>query len=453
MNNSQLAEDFLLELFKCCLTNKSITEVVIQHLRYQFIPSEPYKLIWKEIYNSYELNQRIPTIGILSEKFKNNGEVIDLLVEIKNINITDKKDEILNEFEVFLKEGMFREMHRETAELFNEGKKEEAYNEGLKRSSEIASFSIKRSYYTKVFADFETRQKERKRKNLDNKKEVKIPFGIHPLDHYTYGGGSLGTSALFLGASGKGKSTLLRWIGMNAARAGYRVVHFQVEGNEQECLDAYDAGWTSIDLVDMEMGVIPKAKETKIKQVNRDIIGGGGEIYVKASEGFDSMYINECWDYLQDIENNFGKVHIAIFDYLEIFNVNGKFVGEGGERKRREAIANKITNISTSFNLLSCVATQANDIKPEKYNNPDFVMTRSDIAEFKGALKPFSYFVTLNQTDDEYSAGIIRLHNEKFRKYKSGQTYKIYQSLSNSRFYDSKKTLDAFWDQNLKKKK
>jgi len=101
---------------------------------------------------------------------------------------------------------------------------------------------------------------------------------------------------------------------------------------------------------------------------------------------------------------------------------------------------------------MACIATtQANDIRPERFNNPDFVMTRSEISEFKGLIRPFSVFFSLNQTFDEYEAGVCRIYIDKLRKYKSGMTLKIYQSLTNSRFYDSHRTLSGFWDANNKK--
>ena len=103
--------------------------------------------------------------------------------------------------------------------------------------------------------------------------------------------------------------------------------------------------------------------------------------------------------------------------------------------------------------IAGLAAIQANDIKPEKWDSPDYVMTRSDIGEHKGALKPFSYFCTFNQTVDEYNNGIMRIHNDKFRKYKAGQTFKIAQSMRNARFYDSQRTLNFFWDEKTKSPK
>ena len=97
-------------------------------------------------------------------------------------------------------------------------------------------------------------------------------------------------------------------MGLCNARLGRRVVHFQGEGTEKECLDAYDAGWTSINLHDIEFGAIPENKKMKIVKAQRDILSNGGEIYVYASESFDSMSIDGSRDILLDIVSLHGHV-------------------------------------------------------------------------------------------------------------------------------------------------
>jgi replicative DNA helicase len=447
----QLSEDFIVEFFKTCITTKSILELGLLHIKDNYLPTDSHKKIWKNIVHVFELSETMPTVGILSERLKGDQEAESLLVKIKNCRVDGKKDIIVDQLESFLKEMKFKELYKKTGKLFNEDKQDEAIEIMAMESESIHSFSFRKDLYSTVFDQFEERQVERK-KNVNEIDKTKVPTGIHPLDHYTRGGLSAGTSALFLGRSGAGKSTLLRWIGLHASRLGYRVAHFQAEGTEREAFDAYDAAWTSVDLEDMELGNIPVNKANTIKKVRADILGKKGEIYVVASEKFDNMAIDNCREDIIELEKVHGKIHLVLFDYLEIFTVRGKyFNSENSERKRREDIANKITNIATEFKCATATATQANDIKPDKWNNPDYVMTRSDISEFKGALKPFSYFVTLNQTTDEYEAGVMRMFNDKFRKYKAGQTFRIYQSMKNSRFYDSKRSLEAFWDEQSNK--
>jgi replicative DNA helicase len=444
---AKLTGNFLIEVFKLSIVSESFLSISSKHLKYQYLPSEEYKFIWKAIVQVYELEGKLPTIGILSERLRDK-DLGELLLQIKNCKVGENKDVILKQLESYIREAKFVELYETIGETYNEGKREEAIKILSDKAQTISTFSLVSESTKTVFKDFESRNEQRKQKQQDL--QTKIPFGIHPLDFYTKGGGSTGTSALFLALSGVGKTTLLRWIGLSAARMGYRVVHFQFEGTEQEALDGYDSAWTGISWENMEFGDIPESKINGINRVRQDIIKGGGEIYVVASETFDSMTIEDCNERLEDIELKIGKIDVVIFDYLEICDTRRKY---SDERDRREKIANGITNIATKFKCLSCTATQANDVKPEKWNNPDFVLTRSDISEFKGALKPFSYFITLNQTKDEDSNGVVRMYNDKFRKYKKGQVYRIFQSRENGRFYDSKKTLQYFWDEKLNQPK
>lgn len=451
----QLNEQFLVELYKGCITSKSFLEIIIKHLQFHYIPDESYKEIFQKMSLDYELSGTLPTIGSLTQHFNKKDEVKKVLLKIKNTSIIDQKDILLDTFEKYIVNAMFIDLYVKIGELHNDGKQDKAIKLLEIESQKIASFSIKDAHYSKVFEQHDSRLADRLAKNKEGHNTSKVPFGIHQLDFFSRGGMTKGTSHLFLGRSGGGKSTILRWIALCAARLGYKVVHFQIEGTESECLEAYDAGWTGIDLAEIEFGLVPDNKIESIRKAQRDIMANGGEIFVKAAEQFDSFTVEDCKEILDDIIKIHGSIDLVIFDYLEVLTTKGKFYNsEAGERKRREDVANKITNIAVAYNLAVVTATQANDIKPSLYNNPDYVMTRSDISEFKGAIKPFSSFITLNQTDDEYENGVMRLWIDKFRKVKKpNKAIKIAQSLSNSRFYDAKKSLQLFWDDSANKAK
>lgn len=449
--SQQLTENFLIEIFKSCLSNRNVLEVIDKHLEFNYLPDESHKKIWKGIKDSFQLTNKCPTIGILNEKFKDDQETLDLLVKIKKCKIPEV-DNIFPSFERFIKEIRFIALYEETGKQWNSNvgdvqeNQDKAIKHLSKESEAINSFSLKEGLYSKVFSDFEKRQELRLNKDRDHA-QTKVSLGIHALDYYSRGGIDTGTSALFLGRSGTGKSTLLRWMGINAARAGLRVVHFQIESTEEETMNAYDAAWTSVNLEDIEFGGIPKAIVKKVHNIQQEMVNKGSDIFVICPGQFDSLSVESCRDTIEEIEKKYGKVSLALFDNLELFTVKGRFPNsEMGERKRREDIANKITNIAINYNMACAATTQANDVRPDKFNNPDFVLTRSDINEFKNLIKPFSFFASINQTADEYEQNIARIYVDKMRKYKSGQIAKICQSLDNSRFYDSKKTLVTFWD-------
>jgi KaiC/GvpD/RAD55 family RecA-like ATPase len=439
-----LSENYLIELFKACLTSKNVLEVVNIHLVDNFLPEQTYKNVWNAIKESFLLTNHVPTIGILNEKLKNDSNDLKILLEIKKCKIPDVEI-VFPTFEAFIKEVRFIELYTDVGKTWNKGDQEAAIKKLAKESEEINSFSLNEGLYGKIFLDFDKRQEERKNKEVDHLE--KVPFGIHCMDFDTHGGGKIGTSGLLLARSGTGKTTFEVFCGISCARNGGRVVHFQIEGTGKELEEMYDASWTGASLSEIEFGNLKKENVTKIKNINQDIINKGGEIFVVAPESFDSLSIESCNDTIEEIEKNYGKVSLAIFDNISSFTVKGKFShSEQGERNRREAIANKITNIAVQKKLFSLATEQANDITPHKFNNPDFVMTRSDISEFKGMLRPFSYFWTWNQSSDEYEANVGRIYNDKFRKFRSGQIRKICCAFNNARFYDSSRTLQTFWN-------
>jgi len=443
----QLTTDYVFELFKLCLIDVKSLETCKLHLKYHYLYNDTQKKCFKFLFDTYELTHITPTIGVIGQAFSTDQEVINFLSKVKRLVIQKEQyDEVLNTFEAFIIDSKFRVLYEKIGDLYNEGKQKEAVDLLSKESQVISQFSLKDKYYTTVFKGYQDRQLKRQNEK-DTVLLEKLTFGIHELDDLTKGGFNKGTSVLIMARSGVGKSTFLRWVGLCNARLGRRVVHFQAEGTEQEVLDAYDAGWTAINLHDIEFGNIPETKKINILKAQRDILGNGGEIYVYASESFDSMLMNDARDIIDDIEQIHGKVDLVIFDYLELFNVKGVFgSSEASERKRREELANKITNIGVEKRCGVIAATQSMDIPPDKINNPEFVMTRHHISEFKNVVKPFSYFLTLNQTADEYESEMMRIFCDKFRKYRSGQTVRIYQSRSNSRFYNSVKTLKEIYN-------
>jgi len=441
-----LTKDFVVELFSAILRDEKILLICKEYLKYQYLYDDSQKKVFKYIIETYTLTGVSPTIGAIGQTFSIDEETLNFLTKVKKVTVTkDDVGTLLSTFEIFIKDSRFRLLYDKITDLYNEGKKEGAIKYLEEESALISSFSLKDNTYTTVFKGFADRQEKRINSSDDILLE-KLTFGVHELDDLTRGGFNKGTSVLLMALSGKGKSTFLRWIGLCNARLGRRVVHFQAEGTEQDCLNAYDAGWTSVNIYDMETGSLPSDKKDKILKAQRDILATGGEIYVYASESFDSMSINKCNDVLDDIEKIHGPVDLVIFDYLEIFTVKGQYgSSEASERKRREEISNKITNIAVQRKCGTVAATQAQDISKDKVDNEEFVLTRNHISEFKGCVKPFSYFITINQTSDEYESEIIRLYCDKFRKYKSGQVVKAFQSLSNGRFYNAMKTLQYIY--------
>jgi len=442
----QLTQDFVLELSKSCLQSQKILEICKSHLKYQYLENETQKKFFKYIFELNDLDStKLPTFGILSQTFSKDEKFISLLSQVKKVKETNH-EHLLTSLQDFIKEKKFRILYSSLGELFNLGKHDEAYQLLAQESTSINEFSLKETYYDRIFHDFETRHQERS-KNADHSVLTeKCTYGIPGIDDATRGGFEYGTAICILARSGGGKSTYLKWIGLSNARLGKRVVHFQAEGTKKEVKELYDSAWTSIDLEDIELGVLPESKRKGIEKFQRDVLISGGEIFTYAKEEFDQMSINEVYEVLTDIESIYGKIDLVILDYLEIFTVKGSYgKDDGSERRRRADLGNRIVNISTKFHCGVATATQSNDIAPDFYENPAKVLTRHHIAEYKSAIAPFAAFLTLNQTSDEKSEGVIRIYADKFRKhFAPPEPWSICQALSSSRFFDAKRTHELF---------
>ena len=333
-------------------------------------------------------------------------------------------------------------MYNSLGDLYNEGNRDKAYITLEKASNDLFNFSLKENYFEKIFDGYNERFDRRQLNRMDRDDDiVKVPFGIDELDRISKGGINAGDTALFLAQSGVGKSKLLKWIGVNAARLGFKVLHLQAEGTKKECLDLYDATWTGCHLNDVEFGNISTEINVKIQQAIRNIKGQGGEIFVEAFEQFGSASLQNVRTIIETLEKDHGKMDLVLLDYFELFSPgNGIRYKPSEERHRREAIGDSLKNIAVEFNTRIISATQASTVSPDLLNDSNFIMTRYNVSEFKNVIKPFSFFISMNQTEDEKHDNFMRLYVDKLRKYRSGQVIRIFQNYDRERFYDGTKT-------------
>jgi len=454
---SNLNENFLVELFKLCFRKREVLEICKEHLEYHFLPVESHKDLWKSIRTDYITNSKIPSIGVVSQKFnsgsKEDNEVLELLAKIKEVDIPDI-DEIIEQLEDYIRDSMSVAFYDKFSEVYNRGDRNEARKLLFETSEELHNFTVRKNAETfeRIFGRFEERQIRRIiNKDLVGEEKIKLPFGIDELDDITGGGIAITDTAIFLGQSGAGKTKFLRWVGVGAARRGFKVLHIQLEGAKNECEDGYDATWTAESIYTIELGNISDEVMEKLGEISKQVVEGGGDIYIEAFEEFGKASLLDVRRLVIDFEKVYGVVpDVVLIDYFELLEPgDGQKYRVSEERQRREAISEGMKNLAVEFKTRILTATQASTVHPEQLNDPEFVMTRYDISEFKGVLRPFSIFGTFNQTKDEYENSIMRIFLDKIRKAKGQKTVKVIQNYSKDRFYDRRKTMTEIHGKNI----
>lgn len=446
---SQLNGDFLVELAKSCIVSTDILAVVKPHLQYSFIPTQEYKAVFKYIFDYYGTSKKAPTIGMMSQHFT-DPKSVSLLNKIRETNVFDSKEQIVGTFEEFIKDARFMSLHQKSADLWNEGKRQDAIKILAEESKDIHAFSLKRKMHTRIFGQFDERQFKRQSRDFSL---TKIPTGIPAFDYHTHGGFDRGTGLLGLARSGGGKTTFLRSLGMNAAFRGINVLHVAAgDSTREEVEDGYDAWWTGVKTLDIRKGDIGTIDSKRIDKAKTAWLAQCGEVFVHVFEQFHTATIKDVREVFIDLSKEY-DIGLVLFDYLEKFDPgDGKkySTNDEGGRARKSAIAEKIINMATEFKIGVATVTQANDIPFEKWNKPNFVLTRNNISNLKATIDPFAYFVTLNQTMDENDNEIMRIHEDKLRHYKifsKEATYSIVQRREVGRFIDIGETKKRFWDE------
>jgi KaiC/GvpD/RAD55 family RecA-like ATPase len=453
----QLSINFLNEVYKLCFYKKEVIEIVQEHLKYTYIPNElkEYKKILKDMITYHTNNNKLPTIGAISQINVSDYKAQQILSDISNTKLVDK-DESLKQFEKYIKRAKFQELYYKVTDVYNESdRQEEAMQLFSKESEEIVNFCLKKvNYFENIFSGFEERQRKRDFKRLtDDHSKLRIPFGVMPLDNEIYGGSEQTETDLLITRSGGGKTTYLVWRAISAARRGHPVLYVSLEGSKELLERKIDVAWSSVNKHDLELDNIdPEMRQRLLKVVN-DIKNKKGEISVMAFDRFDTFSMLDLRNLVIDyIKINQRKPELICLDYLEKANPgDGRRypVSTEGEKMRREAIADKFKNICTEFLIRGATATQATDIDPSDFNRPEYVMTRHNISGAKGLVNSFSYVFTFNQTLSEYSNETGRIYVDKMREYKANKIIYIATKFNKSRFYDNIRTIKLFIDEEV----
>lgn len=443
-NNEILASGFITELLAYGYERKTIFEIARQYLKYSYLHTEAEKKLWQWLTKRFDLTGKVPSIGQTQQHFIEDEAVLEKLLEIKDVDIDEEDDGamLITTFESFIKKMKFLEVNDRIADTYNRGDKEKAWSLFVSSAEEFSKFSIRNAVYETVFGDFAVRQARRRSEDYNSR--FKIPTGIDELDYRLggdNGGPETGECVLWLGMSGAGKSQCLVHLGITAARQGYRVVHFQLEGTKEQCLNRYDAAWTGTLYQDVKLGNITAKRMEIAKKIVQKL--RQSDIIVRSVEEFNAMTLTDMRRELKEIEKAYGKVDVIIWDYLELAEPgDGHNYTPGEERFRQSKLAKGAKMLAMEFNAVVHVATQTNDVPPEQRNDPEFVITRSNLNEDRGKVRPVDIFVTINQTSDERKEEIMRLHTDKLRDYANGNPIHICNNFAYARFYDRKRTIE-----------
>lgn len=443
-----LTEDFLKELYGTALISNKIGANIVTHINEDYLPNRHFQKIHNAIQNYWSEYKEMPSFGNIAQTLSGDSRCTKMLESFKD-SVSHNIDATLSKLEQFIVEVRTKQATELCVKHFNNGEVERSLDVFRNHSEWVAKFSLKPSKMIDVFSTYKDRFESNKRKSKissSTKKNV-CRFYIDELDRVNDGRSLRGQLSVFMASSGVGKTHLARHIGLEASLYdGLDVLHVQLEGTEDEVMDAYSASIAKANAQEFEQGTLP---DESIEEAIELISKTSGTLMVKSFSKFGAMVSTLDVKKLSDeFLESVGKYpDIIIVDSMDILTDFRKTKKVREEmRHLRLAVAEDLKNLAIDLDCHVVSTYQATIENAEFLDNEEKVLTRYHISEGKGIIRPMTNFVTLNQSSAEKEENSMRLNVDKARFFDGSKcgvrgVIRIKCDYDKGMFYDSEATL------------
>lgn len=441
-----LSVEFLYELFARAMRSDTLCGVLVTHVKKEHLPDRAFQKVLQAFSSHYRNYRQPPSYAVLSQLFSGDFDTMELVDTFQESKETCNAEILLDMLEDYLKGVRLQAVYSEVGKLYNLGRQKEA-EEKLKAYAEwLSGFTLKSSAFVNVAETFTQRFARNRQKDIDSLRSPLAPvtrFYIPDLDAMNGGRSLRGQLTCFLASTGVGKSHIAKHIGIHAcADDGLHVLHFQLEGSEEEALDAYSGGLIGKNAFYFERG---KISDIEMKHFEAQLAAYRGSITVRAFPRFAARTST------MDIKNGIAEYRklndhspdIVIIDSMDLLtDASGRQWGAEQERGKRIAVANDLKDLAADEKVWMVATYQSTIEDREWLNDEKNVLTEYNCSEAKGLSRPCTHLISLNQSSAERKEDMMRLHVAKARFFKKGETVRIATDYDNEIFYDAVRTMN-----------
>lgn len=440
-----LSVEFLYELYATALLNESVCGVLVQYMEREYLPDKSFQRIQEVISNHFRNYKTPPSYAVLSQTFSTDFDAVELINTFQEHVIDSSFEAVLDMFESYIKGVRLQSVYIEVGKLYNQSKQDKAEMLLKEYAEWLSGFTLKSSAFVDVGKTFSDRFRANQMREIEEQKSTLAQvtrFYIPYLDALNAGRNLRGQLTCFLASTGVGKSHIVKHIGIRSdVDDGLHVLHFQLEGSEEEALNAYSGGLISKNAYYFERG---KISETEMRRFEKMVEALGGSISVRCFPRFNARVStldikNGIAEYRKKTGHNPDTVIIDSMDLLT--DASRRVWNAEHERSKRIAVANDLKDLAADEKVWIVVTYQATIENRDWLNDEKNVLTEYNCSEAKGLARPCTHLISLNQSSSERQEDVMRLHVAKARFFKKGDTIKIATDYDNEVFYDNQRTL------------
>lgn len=441
-----LTAEYLYELYATAIRYDMVCNVLVTHMRKEYLPDRSFQRMQEVFVNHYRSYKVAPSYAVLSQTFSGDYDAIELINTFREYDGNQNPEVVIDMLEQYIKGVELQGVYVEVGKLYNQNRQSHA-EEKLKEYAEwLSGFTLKSTAFIDVAKTFTVRYNRNVKREAELNASGKPPvsrFYIPDLDELNGGRNLRGQLTCFLASTGVGKSHMAKHVGIRAnVDDGLHVLHFQLEGSEEEALNAYSGGLIARNAFYFERG---KLSELEMRKFIKEIEQYAGSITVRSFPRFNARVSS------LDIKNGIAEYRkingfspdIVIIDSMDLLtDASRRQWGAEHERSKRIAVANDLKDLAADESVWMVVTYQATIENRDWLNDENNVLTEYNCSEAKGLARPCTHLISLNQSANERKEDIMRLHIAKSRFFKKGDTFRIATDYDNEVFYDAQRTLN-----------
>jgi replicative DNA helicase len=407
---------------------------IIEHTKPQFFDTEQLQWIYKkmvEYYKKYDKGITIDVyINFIQETLPQDQwpQYIVVLKEVRDIDSSADREYLLDNLTRFIKRHIFVRGYDKIKSQYEKNDIDgalETNQEVLDVCNKISLEPPKRTWF------FDDVQKRIIRRSCFEQGVERIEMGVFQLDSQTNGGLAKGEMGVIVADAKVGKSIFLMNVGAYVCmkyRGQYKVLHINLEGREGQTDDRYDSRFLLQPYTDVVHNSIPQAAYKNYEMYQNSLV-------VCNMLDFDRtpLHIVEELDNLA--KYNF-KPDVVIVDYGDLLSPRSN--AAGNTYLDQQSVYRDLKTIANTYNVVLWTASQVTraPIGSNPRTDENFIYTRSNIADCYSKVRIADFLATLNVTDAEKKANMMRVYLDAVRDSACGQVFKIHTDFNRMLFYN-----------------
>ena len=380
---------------------------IVPLLKPDYFDFPAYKNVFLGVRNYYDKYRKLPSDGVLPDFI--NASVsgaadagIDYENTLAEINTIDKsclgdREFLLDTVEEFARQKAMDGAVRKAMVILNEEGDIAEVEELVKNALLVnRNVDVGQDYFEEVQARLLRSYQE------NNERKISTVFTTH--DRHLEGGLAAKELAIVVAPPGVGKSLYLVNQGAHAIYEGKNVLYVSLEMSQDKIAGRFDSVLTEIRNADLkkphaQLKLKDRLKEVKTKTNGRLIIK---EFPTGASN------VNQLRALLVQLRLHKDFVpDLIIVDYLELLRPNRLIESEYQAQQR---IAEELRGLAVEHKCLVWTASQTN-----RQARRVAIITDAELGDSYGKIRPADWVISLNQTQEEYDEGQMRVFVIKAR--------------------------------------